>query len=188
MNKKILFVSILAALLMVSMPFVSTLQAAYVQPQSTSVTKTTTTAVNINLNQQHVISMLQMAKIRSVTPSDKALCQQAILYVYTYGMNLNCGISLLLFSITAALTIGWSVAAVWNIVWNYFINGEGSVDFTTIIAELELAGISSEFALYFLLRANDVCFPDGGMAQQSSQTTTSTNNAPQTTGCSLCSK
>ncbi len=186
MKKKILIVSIIAALLMVSMPFVSTLQATYVQPQSTSVTKTTTTA-DINLNQQQVISMLQLAKSKIVTPSDKAFCQQMISSVYLNGMNWDCLIALGIFSVFAGIALGSGGAAIWNLLYNYFINGEGSVDIDTIIELLGASGYAGYLALLFWPVVKDYCSIGGYSASISLQTSSSVQPA-QTSTCPFCSQ
>jgi len=191
MKKKILFVSILAALLMVSMPFVSTLQATHVPAISTSVTKTTT-AVDINLDQGQMISLLQEAKNRAVTPADKALCQQAISYISINGMNLDCLWMLTIFSIFAGIALGAGIMYVWNIVYDYFVNGEGGIDIEILITQLMAAEFFGWMSLISWPFIRDYCFPDAAQ-QLSSQTLTLQTNSVlfptvETRTCSLCAQ
>ncbi len=143
MKKKILFVSILAALLMVSMPFVSTLQAA----NSPIISTTKTTTVDYNLDQQQLLSMLKMAKIRAVTPADKALCQQAILYV-SYGMNWECIIILAIFMSLAVGALGNLGFGLTNLI-DWIQDGDGFVDIDTLLEQLYNAGVLG-YAAYML--------------------------------------
>jgi len=183
MKKKILFVSILAALLMVSMPFVSTLQARTAPATSTSVTKTTT-AVDINLNQEQMISLLQEAKSRATTPADEALCQQAISYIYTYGTNWDCIMALTFFSIFAGLALVAGAAGLWNLFYSYFVNDEGNVDIGAILYELMIGGYWGYIALLFWSVVKAYCQP--GAAQQSSSSVLFPTAETRT--CSLCAQ
>jgi hypothetical protein len=187
MKKKILFVSIIAALLMVSMPFVSTLQATYVQPQSTSVTKTTTTS-DINLNQQQVISMLQLAKSKIVTPSDKAFCQQMISSVYLYSMNLDCLLALGVFSVMAGIALGVSGYNLWNELI------EGNIDINTLLEQLDGTGFAiGYFALLFWLyivkpRCNIGTVAYSQASQSISLQPSSSAQPVQSSTCPFCAK
>jgi hypothetical protein len=88
MKKKILFVSIIAALLMVSMPFVSTLQAANSPMISTTKTTTATNTVqtptpaipSITSKQQATVALIKI-KMSTSDPEIQALASQGIAIV-----------------------------------------------------------------------------------------------------------
>ncbi len=182
MKKKILFVSIIAALLMVSMPFVSTLQATYVQPQSTSVTKTTTTATNtvqtptstmpsITSVQQATVALIKI-KMSTSDPEVQALASQGIALMQKSTSNVNTICVMLEIWMAGVITLLAIARAAYK--------GGNKAALPLVLAyEAILAGFLT------IYKANDCSISDHNPTMSSTSTYMT---LPSASGCSLCSQ
>ncbi len=215
MKKKILFVSILAALLMVSMPFVSTLQAATV-PVTSAAKPTTITSVqlsnpeaNINIqsiNLQAITTDINSIMSLSANP-DTATPQQMVNIIQLsikVLKNLGYNAEATSFNQQLQTIIGfnqWGTLRCDLVMLTVFVLAAlGAVSMLVFGVLGFILGITTQdgvlffgglgdalaaLALLFEIRWGLHCIGTGSTSTPMSSTSTATT---MTSGCSLCSK